>query len=69
MTRGAPSRLSTIKLPTRAVRPVTLAQCGDCHEWIAVRDGHLAGHYASGTELCTGSSTPVSATPTTKGAA
>jgi hypothetical protein len=58
--RGAPSQMSGLALPVRAIRPAATAKCTDCHDDVPVRDGRLAGHYAVGRELCTGSSKPVS---------
>lgn len=63
MTRGAPSSMSRLHVPTRELRPARTVQCPDCHDQVATRDGRIAGHYATGTVLCSASSTPVPTDP------
>jgi hypothetical protein len=63
VTRGAPAVWSRLALPTRQIRPAATARCTQCHDLVPVRDGHLAGHYAVGRELCSASSTPAPTDP------
>jgi hypothetical protein len=56
VTRGAPASLSGLKVPMRTVSAAQRVTCPECHDRVATRDGAIAGHYAVGTQLCTGSS-------------
>jgi hypothetical protein len=59
MTRGAPASLSGLKVPVRTIRAAATVTCPDCHDQVATRDGAIAGHYATATTMCSGSSQPV----------
>jgi len=59
VTRGAPGAWSRLALPDRELRIVDSVRCPECHDKVATRRGLIAGHYAVGTELCSGSSQPI----------